>query len=135
MGNTLRDIDRTLKLFWVLIRYGWKPFIYGIVLRKGLSRYGGHFRLALEEMGLTYVKLGQFLAMRFDILEPEVIRELSLLFEKARPVPEAAIEKQILEGLGKPISECFAKFNLKPIASASVAQVQVAYTFAGRRLR
>jgi ubiquinone biosynthesis protein len=108
--------------------------LYGVILRRGTVKFGKNLRFGLEEMGLTYVKLGQYLAMRFDLLPPEVIQELSQLFERARPVSFVEISKQASIGLGKAIDDCFLSFAEVPIASASVAQVHVAYTREGEKV-
>lgn len=134
MKTAALDIGRTIKLVWVIFLYGWRPILSGLILRRGSTQYGKNLRLGLEDMGLTYVKLGQYLAMRFDLLPPEVIKELSLLYERARPVGFREISRQAEAGLGRPLTACFSSFEEQPMASASVAQVHRAHTLAGEKV-
>jgi len=83
-------------------------------------------RKTLEELGPTYIKLGQILSTRPDILPPEYIIELSKLLDAAPPVPLAEIQQVIEAELGKPLSELFSNFCEKPLASASIGQVHQA---------
>jgi ubiquinone biosynthesis protein len=85
-------------------------------------------------MGLTYVKLGQFLAMRFDVVPPDVARELGRLFEDVAPLRTDVIHTLVEAELGAPIEELFACFRPSPVAAASVAQVHEAWTVDGRHV-
>ncbi len=80
-------------------------------------------RRTLEELGATYIKLGQFLSGRADLLPPDYIEELSRLLDSAPPVPAADIRELIEAELGAPVEELFATFDDTPIASASIGQV------------
>jgi len=80
-------------------------------------------RRTLEELGPTFIKIGQVLSGRADLLPTEYIRELSKLLDAAPPVPTPQIVARIEEELGAPLSECFASFETTPIASASIGQV------------
>lgn len=80
-------------------------------------------RRTLEELGATYVKVGQFLSGRADLLPPEYVEELSKLLDSAPPVPVAEIRDLIEEELGSPVEELFAAFEDSPMASASIGQV------------
>ncbi len=94
------------------------------------SDVGVRIRVTIEKLGLTYLKLGQFLAMRFDILPAEVCRELNKLFESVPPMPEETVRHIIEVELGGPLETFFTQFNIEPIGSASVAQAHQAYTYA-----
>jgi ubiquinone biosynthesis protein len=80
-------------------------------------------RRTLEELGATYVKLGQLLSGRGDLLPPDYISELSKLLDAAPPVPIDDIRAVIDEELGAPVDDLFATFDEAPIASASIGQV------------
>jgi ubiquinone biosynthesis protein len=81
------------------------------------------FRELLAELGPTFIKLGQILSSRPDILPPDFIRELSKLQDDAPPLPVEQVHQLISQALGKPASELFAWFDPAPLASASIAQV------------
>ena len=83
-------------------------------------------RLALEELGPTFVKLGQLLSTRPDLLPPAYIAEFSKLQDAAPPVPAEAIRRTIREELGADPEELFASFEWTPLASASIGQAHTA---------
>jgi ubiquinone biosynthesis protein len=118
-----------------MARYGASPLMRSL-LRLGEASPSGpvRLRLALEHLGLTYVKLGQYLAMRFDILPPEVCRELGRLFEGVEPMPPADVSEMVRLGLGQWPDQLYASFSPAPIASASVGQVHEARTFDGMKV-
>lgn len=136
----VRDISRLHDIASILIRYGFGDILSRMGLSNALEKAGkalhhsdaeeyAHLappvrvRRALEEMGPTFVKLGQVLATRVDLFEPEWIAEFSKLQDSAPPVPYAAVHQQLCEDLGAPPEEIFAAFNPEPIAAASIAQV------------
>jgi ubiquinone biosynthesis protein len=80
-------------------------------------------RITLEELGPTFIKLGQILSTRPDILPQEYIVELSKLLDAAPPVPLDQIRDTIETEFGRPIDELFSRFDREPIASASIGQV------------
>lgn len=78
---------------------------------------------ALTELGPTFVKLGQILSTRTDVLPPSIIEELTTLQDRVGPIPFEELEVQLVRQLGKDWREHFADFDEKPLASASIAQV------------
>ncbi len=89
-------------------------------------------RLALEELGPTFVKLGQILATRGDLLPPEWIAELEQLHSRAPTLPFEELRPCVEEALGQPPEQAFAWFNTEPLAAASMAQVHRATLHDGR---
>ena len=83
-------------------------------------------RLALEELGPVFVKFGQILSTRPDLLTPEFAEELKQLQDRVTPFPGAEARALIETALGTPIEQAFASFETEPMASASVAQVHAA---------
>src|SRR4051812_17778875 len=90
-------------------------------------------RALLEELGGTFIKLGQMLALQPDIVSFEVCAALSNLLDRVAPFPYEAVERTLREELGRTPSEIFDSFDPVPIATASIGQVHVAY-LDGRKL-
>ena len=80
-------------------------------------------RWYFETCGGGYVKVGQLLATRYDLLRVEYTEELGKLLDSLRPVPTPRIIQEIERGLGQPVADAFASFEAQPIATASLAQV------------
>ena len=135
-----RDFGRLHEIASVLIRYGFGDIVRRMGMANALERAGrallwkhaeelahleppARARRALEELGPTFVKLGQVLATRVDLFEPAWIAEFGKLQDSAPPVPYADIRQQLGEDLGAPPEEIFAAFNPEPLAAASIAQV------------
>ncbi len=92
------------------------------------------FRLALSELDATFVKLGQTLSTRPDLLSPAFAAELAKLQDSAPAVPFEQIRQEICDELGSPPEEIFATIEPQPIASASIGQVHAATLKTGRRV-
>ncbi len=85
-----------------------------------------HVRAAIEELGPTFIKIGQILSTRGDLVPQPYQDELAKLQDSAPPVPAKDIRAALLEELGGPIEEAFATFDMKPLASASIGQAHAA---------
>jgi ubiquinone biosynthesis protein len=85
-----------------------------------------HMRAAFEELGPTFIKIGQILSTRADLLPPDYVAELTKLQDHAPPVPIDAIQDVIEAELGRPLEQSFATFDLEPLAAASIGQAHTA---------
>ena len=88
----------------------------------------------LDELGPTFVKFGQLLSTRPDIVPPDIIAELRSLQDDVRPFPYADVEKTVHEELGQPVERLFTEFDERPLAAASIGQVHRATLPNGRRV-
>lgn len=105
------------------------PFHWGLLghpKREAPYTRPEHLRMFLEELGTTFIKLGQVLSTRPDLLSPPYITELAKLRDRAPPVALEAIKGRIEQELGAPIGKLFAAFAPEPLASASIGQVHEA---------
>ncbi len=93
-----------------------------------------HFRLALEELGPTFIKLGQIISTRPDLLPPDFIEELSKLQDSAPPIPWEKVEAQLSAAWNQPWSDLFASIDSEPLAAASLAQVHAAALLNGEEV-
>jgi ubiquinone biosynthesis protein len=89
----------------------------------GASERGRHLREMLEELGPTFVKFGQLLSMRPDVLPPDIISELRGLQDDVKGFPYADAARTIQEELELPVERLFVEFDETPIAAASIGQV------------
>jgi ubiquinone biosynthesis protein len=138
----LRLLPRVLHVAAVLVRYriddlideahGMRPLRWLRTLlprpRKQIAALprGARLRLALTELGPIWVKAGQVLSTRRDLIPEDVADELAHLQDQVPPFPGGIARKIVEESLGKPIGELYASFDEVPLASASIAQVHAA---------
>lgn len=104
-----------------------------LLLRSGFPS-PRRIRLVLEELGPSFIKLGQLMSTRADIFPPEYIEELKKLQDSVPPIPYREIQAVIEQELGKPIGKIFAEFSTESVAAASVAQVHLAGLFSGEKV-
>ena len=95
---------------------------------------GERLRLALESLGPVFVKFGQLLSVRPDLIPPDIAEELALLQDQVPPVPWEEVERTLERAYGRPHAQVFASIERVPIASASVAQVHFATLPDGREV-
>ena len=92
------------------------------------------FRMMLENLGPTFIKLGQMLATRPDLLPPDIVTELAQLHDRVSPTPWPKVSKALDHPLGADFAGAFAQFDEEPVASASIAQVYAAYLKTGQKV-
>jgi ubiquinone biosynthesis protein len=137
--GTARDLGRLQEIGAVLLRHGFGDLArrLGIALpwkgREAATTLDApqRVRLALQELGPTFVKLGQLLATRIDLLPPDWIAELEKLQDQAPPAPWEEVHAQLVEDLGAAPEEVFAGFEAVPVAAGSIAQVHRARLASG----
>ena len=98
------------------------------------SERGQRLREMLDELGPTFVKFGQLLSTRPDIVPPDIIVELRKLQDEVTPVPFSQVREVVEQELGQPIERLFLEFDETPIAAASIGQVHAAVLPNGRRV-
>lgn len=140
-NSTIENIGRIRKLIEVLAKYGFEDVIVNTGLKNILSpksKVTGRItdgeqqltqtrweriRLIMEELGPTYIKLGQMLSNRPDLVPEPLIKELEKLLDRVPPFKTELAREIIEKELGKPMREVFLYFDEKPIGSASIGQV------------
>jgi ubiquinone biosynthesis protein len=91
-------------------------------------------RRMLEELGPSFIKLGQLMSTRADLFPPEYIEEFTKLQDQVPPVSFSDIKRVIQQELKRPLNEIFAEFSSESMAAASVAQVHLAKLFSGEQI-
>ena len=135
-----RDMGRLNQILGVFIRHGFGDSVRRLGLADRLERAGHalkwehaadlarleppvQVRLAIEELGPTFVKLGQILAGRADLFGPDWIAEFEKLHSRVPALPLEQLRPQLREDLGGEPEDVFARFDTEPLAAASIAQV------------
>ena len=134
VGARAQRLTRAVEVARIARRSGLRRVLreVGVVGERPATREGAiEFRKGLEELGTTYVKLGQLLSSRPDLLPDVYIEELTKLVDDAPPVPFEQIERTISDELGEGV---FARVDPDPLASASIAQVHAALLADGREV-
>ena len=109
---------RPVKFLFYLFPWNWFPRNYGPKSTR--------IRRLLEDLGPIFVKFGQILSTRHDLLPEDIIKELSLLQDRVPPFDSAKVKVIVEEAFGVVLDDIFARFDMNPIASASIAQVHEA---------
>jgi len=146
-----RELRRLRELVGILLRYGFDDMVKWLGMEGRADLFERWFnrelpaevrrqppevraRLALEEMGPTFVKFGQILATRVDLLSPEWIAQLEELQDQTKALPFSQLKPQIESSLGMRIDECFREVDEQPVGTASMAQVHRAVTLSGEEV-
>jgi ubiquinone biosynthesis protein len=145
------DLGRLREITGVLLKYGFDDLVQRMGLMKFLGRAGRLLnlgsgdpmeevptercaRLALEELGPTFVKLGQLLASRSDLIGQEWAEEFALLQSKVSTIDWDELRGQVETDLGMPVEEAFARFDRSPLAGGSIGQVHRACLLDGQEV-
>ena len=151
--TTTKSIGRLSEIAQVMVRHGFGYFLEahklsdllpgrsaedrlaGVAAENGAaSARGQHLRDVLDELGPTFVKFGQLLSTRPDVVPPDIVAELRGLQDDVRPFPFEQAERVIEEELGNTIERLFLEFEPTPVAAASIGQVHRATLPNGRRV-
>jgi ubiquinone biosynthesis protein len=133
----LRRARRYLRIARILARHGLAAYVFtrqrpDLAGSEGRRRLARSLAAALDDAGVTAVKLGQILATRADLLPVEFTEELGRLQTAAAPVPWPEVRAVLAAELGRPPEDVFADVSAEPLAAASIAQVHAATTRDGR---
>ncbi|WP_437205173.1 ABC1 kinase family protein [Planctomicrobium sp. SH664] len=147
----LKNLNRGREIATVLLNYGFGDLLERLGLRPYLDwgrrlisrkqrvvtrelTTSQRIRLALEDLGPTFVKFGQVLSTRPDLIPRELIQELMLLQERVPPFPSDQARATLEEEFAKPVEQLFKSFDDAPVAAGSLGQVHTAVGHDGRRL-
>ncbi|KAF1709101.1 ubiquinone biosynthesis regulatory protein kinase UbiB [Pseudoxanthomonas sacheonensis] len=111
-----------------------RPFVPRASAAIAAQSRGARLRLALQELGPIFVKFGQILSTRRDLVPPDVADELSQLQDRVKPFDGETARAIVEQALGRPVTEAFESFDTTPLASASIAQVHAATLAGGREV-
>lgn len=143
ISQTFKNVGRASEILSVFVSHGFADLLYRMKLERLLpSRYAERpllqqlpieerLRLSFEKLGPTFVKLGQLMATRPDLIPEPVIEELQKLQDNVVTVPFSAIKDFVEIELKSPLSAVFSQFDEVPIAAASIAQVHSAVLVTG----
>ncbi len=152
LPHTVRSAHRLREILAVLVRHGFGELVQQLGLQSwalgmarlvrlrrdedGMASYSveERIRMCFEELGPAFVKLGQVLATRPDLIPMSLVNELRKLQDDVPPFPLEEVRQVIFEDLGRPFDEAFATFTEEPLAAASIAQVHRATLKDGRQV-
>lgn len=149
-GKRIRHIKRYREIVTVLVKYGFGYIVKDVGLFHLLSLpkqivsdfsgtndskpVGRKIRLMLEELGPTFIKLGQLLSLRSDLIPEQIANELRELQDSVTPINPAVIKSVIRQELGAPVGDIFADFDEQCLAAASIAQAHRAVLKTGEEV-
>ncbi len=136
----MRRLSRGAFICWIVLRYGLDELVLSSFRQRWLSVIarilsvgrdlsaprGQRLREALERLGPIFVKFGQVLSTRRDLLAPDIAEELARLQDRVPPFPSAVAVATIERAFRRPLDQIFVSFDHQPVASASIAQVHFA---------
>jgi len=144
----MRYLSRLFVIVWTVLRFGLDDLALSSFSRKrfrllrrvtSIGRQweqprGVRLRLAMEHLGPIFVKFGQVLSTRRDLIPGDIVEELAKLQDRVPPFPAAQSKALVEKAFGRPVEELFASFDAEPVASASIAQVHFAVLKDGREV-
>ena len=155
LTKTIRNVGRFKEIVVIFAKHGFDEFMAGGVsvlipnfvvprskrsIREDLQEknwqevVGHRLRMCFEELGPAFIKFGQLLSSREDILDPAFIKEMKMLRDKVKPVPFSEVKEEIEKSLGKKTDEVFLSFDEKPIGTASIGVVYSAVLKSGEKV-
>jgi ubiquinone biosynthesis protein len=132
--GSLRLMLRLLRIVFEVLRFALSNLLRRIRVLPAHPDAPERLRLALARLGTTFIKFGQALSIRRDMLPDDYIVALQSLQDHIAPFPAGEAIREIEHGLGRPIAELFQHFESEPLAAASVAQVHTARLADGRNV-
>lgn len=150
LNRNIRSIKRYRQIVRVLFKYGFDNLLSYLNLTEFVARWRRLFRressvfveltqpqrmrLVLEELGPTFIKFGQFLSTRSDLLPPNYLEEFAKLQDNVPPFSYAEVSAELQQEFGMNIAALFSSFTVEPIAAASIAQVHRAVLLSGEEV-
>jgi len=152
LPQTYKNLQRVREILGVVAKWGFGSLVVQLELENAVERARNlvlwrrnreaavrytteeRIRRAFEELGPTFVKLGQILATRPDLIPMSLVLELRKLQDDVPPFDGALARRQVEASLGRPIEQVFARFDREPLAAASIAQVHAAVLASGEEV-
>jgi len=141
-SRVVKNVGRMREIITAMTRFGFGTLVeragFGRFIMSRVSKdtvdrksFPEKLRLLFEELGPTFIKIGQILAGRPDLIPADVIKEFQKLQDQVQPLPFSILKPVLEAELGRPLEQCFASFDTEALATASIAQVHSARTLDG----